>query len=52
MSTGDPDEATQIGTVAVGRAAGLKSMRAAEDVHELHTYARRAGVDLTQAAAG
>lgn len=52
MSTGDPDEATEIGTVAVGRAAGLKSMRAAEDVHELLTYARRAGIDLTQATIG
>ncbi|MFD4401228.1 hypothetical protein ACFWPH_00555 [Nocardia sp. NPDC058499] len=33
-------------------AVGLKSMRAAEDVHELNSYARRAGLDLTQAAAG
>ncbi|MFQ6226494.1 helix-turn-helix domain-containing protein [Nocardia sp. NPDC002869] len=49
MSTGDPDEAAEIGTVAVGRASGLKSMRAAEDVHELRSYARRAGVDLAPA---
>jgi len=39
-----------LATIAVGRVAGLESMRATEDVHELHTYARRAGVDLTQAA--
>lgn len=52
MATGDPDEATSIATVAVGRAADLKSLRAAEDIHELNSYARRAGVDLMQAAAG
>ncbi|NEW40163.1 XRE family transcriptional regulator [Nocardia cyriacigeorgica] len=49
MTTGDPNEAAAIGTVAVARATGLKSMRAAEDVHELSSFARRAGVDLAPA---
>lgn len=52
MATGDPDEAAEIGAVAVGRASGLKSMRAAEDVHQLRSYASRAGVDLAPAALG
>lgn len=48
MATGDPKEAADIGTDAVARASNLKSMRAAEDVHELRSYARRAGVDLAR----
>jgi transcriptional regulator with XRE-family HTH domain len=52
MATGDPDEAAKIGAVAVARSSGLKSMRAAEDVHQLRSYASRAGVDLTPAALG
>jgi hypothetical protein len=50
MSTGDPHEAADIGSVAVARASSLKSMRAAEDVHELRSYARRAGVNLARTA--
>lgn len=49
MATGDPDQAVSIGSTAVQRASSLRSMRAAEDVHELRTFARRAGADLAQA---
>ncbi len=51
MSTGDPDEAAEIGSIAIARAAGLKSMRAAEDVHELRSYARHAGRAFDQVPA-
>ncbi|MEV4207804.1 hypothetical protein [Nocardia salmonicida] len=44
MATGDPREALAIGSNALGHANNLRSRRAAEDVQELHTFARRAGV--------
>ncbi|MFE3446027.1 XRE family transcriptional regulator [Nocardia sp. NPDC059180] len=50
MKTADPEEAAAIGARAVARASTLKSMRAAEDLHELRSFARRAGVNLPQAA--
>ncbi|MEU4418311.1 helix-turn-helix transcriptional regulator [Nocardia salmonicida] len=51
MATGDPAEARSIGSAALTRANTLHSRRAAQDVQELHRYARRAGVDLTVAPA-
>ncbi|MFC8045716.1 hypothetical protein [Nocardia sp. NPDC057353] len=50
MVTGDLDEAAGIGSTAVQRASSLRSMRAAEDVHELRTFARRTRVDLAEGA--
>lgn len=46
MATGDPDEAAAIGSVAMARAAVLKSKRAAEDVGELQRFARRTGTEI------
>ncbi len=48
--TGEPDEGRSIAEIAVERATRLKSMRAAEDVRELLSFARRAGIKISATA--